>query len=385
MWTRSQGGLAMKLLINAVPLLGEQTGVGNYARQIAEAAQGPDTTFFYGYYSKSLPENSSKARFVNQIRQLAKKGTLLRRICKKGLALGNQTFNYLLNRVYDCYFEPNFLLLPSMRANHAVITIHDFSCFLYPQWHPGERVRQMERHLWQSVERADMVITVSESIRKEAIEKYGIPPEKIRAIPNGVNHALYYPADAGAKAALRKKYDLPLEFALFVGAVEPRKNLAGLLRAYAALPPGLKRRFPLIFAGCSGWSNDKIFNLMRENDVRFLGYLPENDLAALYSSACLFAYPSWYEGFGLPVLEAMACGCPVLTSDDNALVELSAGCARHVAGENIDGMRDALRELLEDKDMRRAQSLAGLERARDFDWQKSAASHLRLFREVCGC
>lgn len=382
---RSPRGEAMKLLINAVPLLGEQTGVGNYARQIAEAAYGPDTTFFYGYYSKSLPENSSKAKLVNQVRQLAKKGTLLRRICKKGLALGNLTFNYLLNRVYDCYFEPNFLLLPSMRANHAVITIHDFSCFLYPQWHPIERVRQMEKNLWHSVERADMVITVSESIRREAVKKYGIPAEKIRAIPNGVNHALYQPAALEAKAALRKKYDLPPEFLLFVGAVEPRKNLVGLLRAHAALPQALKQRFPLIFAGSSGWNNEEIFNMMRAGGVRFLGYLPERDLVTLYGCASLFAYPSWYEGFGLPVLEAMACGCPVLASDDPALVELSAGCARHEAAEDTDGMRDALLELLEDEDARSAQTLAGLERARDFDWRKSAASHLRLFGEVCGC
>lgn len=375
----------MKLLINAIPLLGQQTGVGNYARYVAEAALGPETTFFYGYYSKTLPGHNPKTRFIQQIRQIARKRSIFRRICKKGLTLGNLAFNYLFDSVYDCYFEPNFLLLPPIRARHSVITIHDFSCFQYPQWHPAERVRQMENQLWKSAERADRIITVSESIRKEAIEKYGLPAGKVTVIPNGVNHDLFQPASQPARDVLLRKYDLPREFVLFVGAVEPRKNLKGLIEAYSALPESLKRKFPLIFAGSCGWNNEEIIGLMQKGRIRFLGYLPENDLSTLYSCATLLVYPSWYEGFGLPVLEAMACGCPVLASTDAALRELSDNSACHVQPGDIAAMSNALRELLEDENRRRELSLAGLARAQAFDWDKSAMRHLRLFGEVAGC
>lgn len=182
-----------------------------------------------------------------------------------------------------------------------------------------------------------------------------------------MNHDLFQPAGQNAKACLLRKYDLPREFVLFVGALEPRKNLKGLIEAYSALPEGLKRNFPLIFVGSCGWNNEEIMALMQKGQIRFLGYVPEKDLATLYSCAALPVYPSWYEGFGLPVLEAMACGCPVLASTDAALRELSAQSACHVEPGDIDAMANALQELLEDENRRHLLSLAGLARARDAD------------------
>lgn len=383
----------MRLLINAIPLLGQQTGIGNYTRQIAKSALAMPsevrTTFFYGYYSDKLrePAAESKANFIYSIKNLAKKATLIRRVCKKGVALGNVAYNFIRRRNLDCYFEPNFLLLPAIRAARNVITVHDFSCFLYPQWHPAERVRQMETNLWKSVERADKIITVSESIRKQAIEQFGLDEKRLVVIPNGVDHSLFHIMDEDVKRRARERYDLPENFILFVGTLEPRKNLSNLLLAYALLPHWLKLRFPLLLAGSNGWKNAEIMRLMRDQGryVRFMGYMPENDLAALYGCASLFVYPSWYEGFGLPVLEAMACGCPVLASTDPALMELANGAALHTPAAEVEKMRNVIHEMLEDEKLRRELAQKGLAQAARFDWRKSASDHLRLFRDVCSC
>lgn len=383
----------MRLLINTIPLLDKQTGIGNYTRHIAQAARNCDfdfeTTFFYGYFSRNLRSRQfpGQPKLIDGIMHLAKKGTLLRRICKKGIALGNRACNFIRNRVFDCYFEPNFLLMPNLHARRNIITVHDFSCFLFPQWHPAERVRQMEKNFWGCMERADKIITVSYSIQRQAVEKFGIAADRLAVIPNGVDHSLFRPQSPAEKFRLRQKYDLPSDFALFVGTVEPRKNLHNLLVAYGALPEALKKHFPLIIVGYEGWNNDNIMRLLRKQAeyVRFLGYVPEGDLPPLYGCATFFVYPSFYEGFGLPILEAMACGCPVLSSNDTALLELSGDAAHILQPHDVDDIKLALREMMEDGEKRAQLAAKGLARASLYHWQRSAQAHLQLFRSVCAC
>ncbi len=382
----------MKVLINTIPLLGEQTGVGNYTRQIARALaarQGVfDPVFFYGYYSKKLSGAAAEGEtgsLLTKIKELAAQQTLIRRICKKALTVTSAAYSALRGVTYDCYHEPNFILLPTIRARRAVLTAHDFSCFLHPQWHPVERVRHMEKYFRGSLKRADYVITISETIRREAMELFGLAPERIRVIHNGVEHGCFRPYSPESLIAFRRKYSLPERFILYVGTMEPRKNLYNLLLAHAALPDALKKSFPLILVGSKGWNNADILNLIKKHPAhaRLLGYVPEADLPAFYSAASLFAYPSWYEGFGLPVLEAMACGCPVLTSDHAALVEVCGGAARHTPPGDVSAMSECLREMLEESSLRADLHNRGLERAAMFSWEKSARKHLELFAELC--
>lgn len=380
----------MRLLVNAIPLLGQESGIGNYTRHIsARLCTNPDdfeVSFFYGYLSKKLrepPGNGNGSWLVN-LKGLARKGTLPRRIAKKALQWAYMAANLVHPRSWDCYFEPNFVLLPSLKADHAVITIHDFSCFQYPQWHPVERVRYMEKHFWNSVEKATRLITVSNAIKDEAVSRYGLDPAKIAVIPNGVDHSFYYPRPEAEIADLRIRYGLPEEFLLYVGAVEPRKNLYNLVLAHARLPENLRRRFPLFIIGSQGWHNEETLNLIRQqkNYVRILGYAPQPDLPVFYSAASFFAYPSWYEGFGLPVLEAMACGCAVLTSDAPALCELcgDAGVCSHPG--DIETMTESLRKLMEDETARSKYQKAAIARAARFSWDQAAANHMRLFGKL---
>lgn len=380
----------MQLLINTIPLLGEESGIGNYTRQIALAAlarpEAFDPTFFYGYPSKKLvaPQESNGRSWLGAIKGIARSGTLPRRLAKKTLYLCNKAASLIRPKTWDCYFEPNFVLLPTVKAHTSIITIHDFSCFRYPQWHPVDRVAHMQKYFWQSVQKATRIITVSETIRQEAIAMYGIAPERIEVIANGVNHELFKPASPAAVAELRRRYGLPAHFILYVGALEPRKNLCNLLSAHNKLPPPLRQRFPLILAGSQGWVNEDIMALIHRQaaHTRLIGHVPLKDLPLFYSACDLFAYPSWYEGFGLPVLEAMSCGRAVLASEDPALMELCAGNASHAPAADVDALSQTMQTMLEDQELRERLGKQAMERARAFSWRAAGQSHLQLFAKT---
>lgn len=378
----------MRLLINAIPLLGQESGIGTYTRHIAEGCQekGVDITYFYGYPSKRLiPGDSGQSgAWLSNIKGIVKKINLGRKFCIKALHAGNKIADLFFPRSWDCYFEPNFILFPTLRAERKIITVHDFSCFRYPQWHPPARVHYMERFFWDSIEQADCIITGSRSILEESTRMFGISEKRIIVIPDGVDHSHYYPRDKNAQELLRKKYGLPFNFVLYVGALEPRKNLANLIRAHSALPTTLKARFPLLLIGSRGWINDEILELIRLNadHTRMLGYVSRADLPIFYSAATLFAYPSWYEGFGLPVLEAMACGRAILTSTDAALKELTGDAALHAQPDSVRDITLKLQELLENISLRKDMESKALLRANDYSWKKSAKRHLEVFHNL---
>lgn len=375
----------MRLIINAIPLLGGDSGIGNYTRHIGAAAlDGPDdATFYYGYLSKKLAaaDNSS---WLASLGGLARKGGLCRRAAKKALSFASRIGSAINPQAWDCYFEPNFVLLPTIKARCSIITIHDFSCFRYPQWHPADRVAYMRKEFWQSVARASHIITVSGAIREEACSMYDIDPARVTAIPNGVDHDLFRPAPPADIAALRQRYGLPEHFILYVGAFEPRKNICNLIKAHALLPLKLRERFPLILVGAQGWNNGEIMDMLRREAAyaRLIGHAPLAELPVFYSAADFFAYPSWYEGFGLPALEAMACGKATLASDAPALVELCQGAALHAPPGDVEALAEGLRQLIEDGALRQKMEQTALKRAKDFSWQASASRHLRLFRKI---
>lgn len=377
----------MRLIINALPLLGEEGGIGNYTRHIAAGIMAGgqcDTTLFYGYPSKKLAGTASSKTLLSSIKGFACKRGPIRRLAKKILPLAYRAMNVVRPQIWDCYFEPNFALLPSITARCSVVTAHDFSCFRYPEWHPRDRVAHMEKNFWPTLRQATHIITDAECIRREAIASYGLAPERVTAIPLGADTDIFRPSPPEALADLRRRYKLPPHFILTVGALEPRKNLANLILAHARLPRDLRHRFPLIFAGPPGWNNEGIMSLIQRHapDTRLIGLVPLADLPHFYSACSLFAYPSWYEGFGLPVLEAMACGRPVLASTADALTELSGGAAAHTPPDDVEAMTALMRQILEDDGLRGRMGAASAERAKTFSWGESARRHLALFRRL---
>jgi glycosyltransferase involved in cell wall biosynthesis len=373
----------MKIAIDTVLLLSPLTGVGNYAYQIArklrQIAPTHDYTYFYGYYSSRLLSPGEHLDSVHRVKEAVRKipflGTAARSL--KDVA------NLFSSREFDLYFEPNFIPL-NIRARRTVVTVPDFSFARFPEWHTSDKVHYYAKNFGKKIRRADRIIVISDFIRNEAIQRFGFLPEKLTTIPLGVDREIYRVYDPRDLLPIREKYRLPENFLLFVGSLEPRKNLERLLLAYQDLEEATRREVKLVLVGSKGWENERIVSLIRKmkSDVSYLGYTPEEDLGKIYNLARLFIYPSLYEGFGLPPLEAMACGCPVLVSNAASLPEVCGEAAYYVDPQEPNSISEGIGRVLRDDGLRHALAKKGIDRASSFSWEKSAREHLRVFEET---
>lgn len=265
-----------------------------------------------------------------------------------------------------------------------VVTVHDVTFLLLPERYPLARRLYMSTVTRASARAADAFIAPSAAVRNDVVRKLGLPADRVFVIPEAAA-PMYAPADGEAMARLRLKYRLPNRYLLSVGSLEPGKNRARLIEAYARLHhEGIDT--PLMIAGQRAWRYEGDFELVRrlglDEQVRFLGYVPDEDLPALYSGAQLLAFPSLYEGFGLPVLEAMACGTPVLTSNVSATAEIAADAALLVDPRSVDALASALGRLLTDDALRGDLRRRGLARAAEFSWERTARETLSVYKKV---
>lgn len=289
----------------------------------------------------------------------------------------------LRNRADALFHAPNYLLPP--HSGPSVATIHDLSHLWHPQFHPQVRVDFMNRTLPQSLKRADFLITDAESVRQEVIRQFAWPADKIAAVPLGVD-TIYRPRVESEVQSILNVWGLDYEaYTLFVGTVEPRKNLITLLTAYEQLPEKLRIQWPLVIAGNEGWNSKEIHGRMEraatQGWLRYLNFVPESQLPMLYAGARLFAYPSIYEGFGLPPLEAMASGVPVVCSNVSSLPEVVGDVALGFAPTDVQALCAALAQGLEDDSWRSQAKSAGRARSQKFSWQQCAASTLKIYAD----
>ncbi|WP_099865287.1 glycosyltransferase family 4 protein [Pararhizobium haloflavum] len=262
------------------------------------------------------------------------------------------------------------------QAGRLVTTIHDLSFLRYPDIHPRERMDWLTRGLDDTIARAERIIAVSEFTRQEIVELCGVERERIDVIHLGPA-AGFRPIGREEAASELTRYGLGYgAYALFVGNLEPRKNLERLLDAWEKLPPGVARALPLVVAGGGGWHNEQLIARLdaavAAGTVKRLGYIPSAELPILVGGARFFAFPSLYEGFGLPILEAMASGVPVLTSDRASMPEVSGGAALLTDPEDAEQIASGLERLAHDDALCADLSARGLERAGMFSWQRCA-------------
>jgi alpha-1,3-rhamnosyl/mannosyltransferase len=281
------------------------------------------------------------------------------------------------------YYSPNFGA-PPVRGR-SVVTLHDLSVFHFPDFHPRDRVNYLRDQIQYSVEKSDHLITDSEFVRGEVLQLFGLAQDRVTAVPLGVD-ASYRPHERLELAPVLAQFGLRAGgYLLSVGTIEPRKNLAGMLRAYRQLPGALRRRYPLVIAGAYGWNSAGLMEEIRQlrdgGEVIYLNYVPEPQLPALYAGAAVFTYCSFYEGFGLPVLEAMSSGVPVVCADTSALPELCAGNALLADPRDSDAIALALQRALEDQAWRQRARYGGLAISAGYTWQGTTAALVEIFRE----
>jgi alpha-1,3-rhamnosyl/mannosyltransferase len=282
------------------------------------------------------------------------------------------------------YHSPNYYL-PAFNGR-TVATFHDLSIYKYPEYHPAARVAYMKRQIPLALKRADFIISGSDFTRQEIIDFLGWPEDKIVSVPNGVGFEyMPYPGHQIQKPLLEIGLK-PGSYSLCVGTIEPRKNISGLLRAFSRLPVDLQHRWPLVLGGARGWHSEEIHSriehMQAKGVVRYLGYVPESVLPILFAGARAFLFPSFYEGFGLPVIEAMACGVPVMTSNCSSLPEISGGAAHLVTPEDEAQLTEGIRLVLEDEEWRNAIIPLGFEVAKRYSWDSTVQKTVEVYRRV---
>lgn len=282
------------------------------------------------------------------------------------------------------YHGPNFMLPANVES--GVITVHDLSVYKFPDMHPPERVAHFERDFRRSLDRAVHVLTDTHEVRRELAEFGAIPESRITAVHLGVNPA-YHPGRKNDGSIDYGAYGLQSgSYILLVATFEPRKRIDAALGAFKQLPDAVKKRYPLVLAGATGWRNEALHERMARDEargyIRFLGFVPERDLPSIYSGARLFLYPSIYEGFGLPPVEAMASGVPVIVSNRSCLPEVTAGAAMLIDPDDEEGFAIAIARGLEDDSWREQAIARGLAVAGGYTWSTCVEKTVDVYRRA---
>lgn len=280
---------------------------------------------------------------------------------------------------YDIYWQSNFIVSECIKAKKIVTTVHDFSFILHKDFHPKERIKYFEDNFFKNIYRSDIIITGSEFSKHEILERLDFKKENVRVIYHGVRHDIFKKL-----VNVSLNFNLPQNFIFSVGSIEPRKNLIGLLNAYNNLNDDIKNEYKLVLAGFKGWENQEIMQIIERNKefITYLGYITDEELAAVYNKASCFVYPSFYEGFGLPPLEAMACGTPVICSNISSLPEVAGDAVLYCDPYSVDDIKNKIEKLLLDEDLQKELSQKGIFQAQKFTWEKSAQEHMKIFNEL---
>lgn len=285
------------------------------------------------------------------------------------------------------FYGPSFFVPRTLRCR-TVVTLHDVMFMRHPEFLHPEWVDSLKKMVGQATSRADAVIAVSEFTKRELVECLGLPEQRIHVIPNGIGPGFCQIADQARLDRARAKYDVTAPYALFVGRLEPKKNLGTLIRAWHEMRRMSGQRITLVVAGSKGPSYPALRGLARElgveRDIRFTGAVEGPDLPALYAGAELFVFPSLYEGFGIPVLEAMACGTPVVASTCAAVSEVAGDAALAVDPTNVEELAAAMSHVITQSELRRKLVESGLRRAKEFSWARTARGILALCEDLGG-
>lgn len=365
----------MRIIVNALPLVNLRTGIGRYVAGLyreLEFRPGVAVGYFDGArVLPGMPEApASEARWSLRTALFWRLPPRMALTVRAAFQARRQAAFTRAARGYDIYHETSFFPFAAPPGVRTVLTVHDLSLLRHPQWHPRERVLFFEQYFHRRLPGVDRFLAVSEFTRQEMLDLLPVADRDIVVTPLGVDPAVFHPAGPDEAKRVRERYGLPGRYVLFVGSGDPRKNAGIAPRALASAGLDL----PLVLAGWSGWDGGQ----REQGRTLALGFVPDADLPGLYAGALALVYPSLYEGFGLPILEAMACGCPVVAARTSSLPEAGGDAALY-----LDDPHDAqelgriLARLAGDEDARADLRGKGLSHAAIFSWNRTAELTLK--------
>jgi glycosyltransferase involved in cell wall biosynthesis len=386
----------MRIVLDYTPAVHQRAGIGRYTRGLVDALIQMDA------------DNAQKAPHQYTLLVLGRVGahfipsSLPSNFRLRYIPLSDRWATVLWHRLNlplpvdvftgraDLFHGPSFTLPPSFTP--SLLTVHDLSFLRYPQGAHPALLAWLTKAVPRSLRRARHVLADSENTRADLIEIMNIPAERITVVGAGVEECFQPVTDSLTLARVRARYQLPEHFILNVSTLEPRKNVTGLIAAFNRLTSTTRHPaiadLHLILAGGKGWLYEDIFAAAQASPVseriHFTGFVADEDLPALYSLASLFAFPSHYEGFGIPVLEAMACGTPVICADNSSLPEVAGDAALLIAAADTHVLVEAMHQLLIDPLLREELIRRGLEQARKFTWEEAARRLLVVYNKVAG-
>jgi len=365
----------MKIAIDIRAAGGERAGKGNYAFSIVRNLLLKDSSNDYILYAREGVAGFSEFRNAK-----------LKLITGNGLLWHHRVATDVKRQLVDVFFAPVSYIIPSLlpRSIKTIITVHDLVAFLFPSRHQKKAVLIEKLFLRRAIRRATRVLAVSENTRQDILKKFKTDPQKILVIPCGVGPE-FHELKKESLLPFAKKTNLPEKFFLAVGTLEPRKNYLNLIKAFALIAESFPT-YHLIIVGQNGWHHEEVSHSIRNNyltnRVHMLGYLSNSSLVQLYNLAKALVFPSLYEGFGLPPLEAMACGCPVITSNVSSLPEVVGNSGLFVDPKNPHQIASAMIRVVKDAELCENLKNQGILRARKFSWESSAQKLLEIFSQL---
>lgn len=379
----------IQVAMNGSALLSQLTGIGQYVLNLAKGLQADDDIgldLFYGDHFSPEIKHAVTLK-AGQVRALIR--AIVRTTIPNAYGvhrmLHQRNFDKgLRQKRYDVYHEPNYLALRF--EGPTVITVHDLSWIRFPETHPAERVKAMNRFFEPALRKASLLLTDSAYIREEVIRTFALDPANVVSIPLGLD-PLFRPMRPDQTQAVLEPLALHhSQYFLSVGTLEPRKNMQATVTAYSRLPSQVREKFPLVLAGMKGWHTSKLETLLRplveKGQVKMLGYLERSELAAVMAGARSMVYPSIYEGFGLPPLESMGCAVPPIISTASCLPEVVGDAGLAVEPADVDGLAEAMQQMVDDYALREQLSQRSLERAALFTWERCVAGTVAAYRRA---